>query len=70
MRLGAQSTNNPQEVEPNNVQFITLTLVERRSVTFTPDTINNEHHNCKKSKVCCIKKENKALKDRNKYDRF
>lgn len=62
--------DNEQNIEQNVEQVqenIEENNLERR-VSFTPDTIDNEHLNKKKSKVCCIFKMGKNKK-KNKYER-
>lgn len=46
----------------------TLTLKLKRRVTWTEDTVDNEHAGKKKSKCCCIYKTGKDKK-KNKYER-
>lgn len=47
-----------------------LKLKKPRHVTFTEDTIDNEHLNKKKSKMCCIfHSSGNECMDRNKYER-
>ncbi|RVD91733.1 hypothetical protein TUBRATIS_18010 [Tubulinosema ratisbonensis] len=42
---------------------------KEKKVTFTQDTVDNEHSDKKKSKVCCISKVHKKG-DVNKYERM
>lgn len=42
---------------------------KEKKVTFTKDTVDNEHSDKKKSKVCCISKVRKEG-DVNKYERM
>lgn len=46
-------------------------LRRRRRVTWTEETVDNEHMNKKSSKVCCIhhSKAGCGCKDKNKYER-
>lgn len=46
-------------------------LKRKKVVTWTEDTIDNEHMNKKCSKVCCIfrSKDRSECKDKNKYER-
>lgn len=62
------TTEQEEEVEVQEVVLV-LRLTRRRHVTFTADTVDNEHHNLKKSKVCCIKHQKKGKCDVNKYER-
>jgi hypothetical protein len=55
--------------ETRTSQTIRLRLVNARRVTFTPDTVDNEHSKKKKSKICCIKRTNCTNRDLNKYER-
>lgn len=43
----------------------------QRKVTWTPETVDNEHMNKKSSKICCIfhKEGHTGCKNKNKYDR-
>lgn len=55
----SNSVRNDDRVVDNDIQL---------RVSFTPDTIDNEHHGKKKSKCCCIFKMGKD-KSKNKYER-
>ncbi|KAL0265803.1 UNVERIFIED_CONTAM: hypothetical protein PYX00_011518 [Menopon gallinae] len=46
-----------------------LRLVQRKKVSFTEDTVDNEHLGRRKSKACCIRHINNECRDRNKYER-
>lgn len=46
-----------------------LRLVQRKKVSFTEDTVDNEHLGRHKSKVCCIRHISSELGGRNKYER-
>lgn len=46
-------------------------LKRRKQVTWTSETIDNEHMNKKKSKICCIfhSDSKNCCSDKNKYER-
>lgn len=48
-----------------------LKLRRRKKVTWSADTVDNEHMNKKSSKICCIhhSKHGGECKDKNKYER-
>lgn len=58
------------ELENNVVETVVVLRLRRRpQVRFTDETIDNEHLNRKKSKVCCIKHPDNSKKCVNKYER-
>ncbi|ETA55725.1 hypothetical protein VCUG_02843 [Vavraia culicis subsp. floridensis] len=62
-----QITRTVLKLKKPRTRTRTLRLVRRR-VTFTPDTVDNEHMGKKKSKCCCIYKTGND-KTKNKYER-
>ncbi|KRH92550.1 putative phosphatase inhibitor protein [Pseudoloma neurophilia] len=64
-------SSSTTHLEPLSLRLTTrLQLINRvrPRVTFTPDTVNNEHHGLRSSKLCCIFKIGKD-KSKNKYER-
>lgn len=52
------------------VKRLVLKLVKRqKKVTFSSDTVDNEHLNKKKSKICCIFHSKNECLDKNKFER-
>jgi protein phosphatase 1 regulatory subunit 11 len=52
------------------VKKLVLKLVNRKKkVSFTSDTVDNEHLQKKKSKICCIFHSKNECKDKNKFER-
>lgn len=51
--------------------LVKLKLRRRKKVTWSEDTVDNEHMNKKSSKVCCIhnSKAGTGCKHKNKYER-
>jgi protein phosphatase 1 regulatory subunit 11 len=46
-----------------------LKLVKKKKVSFSEGTVDNEHMNKKKSKICCIYHSNNEYREKNKYER-
>lgn len=57
------------KTETTKTLVLKLIKSKVRKVTFSKETIDNEHLNKKKSKICCIFHSKNENKDRNKYER-